>query len=138
MNIATMLRDVLTALVHRPVTQNYPFERQPPPARLRGMIVFDPEECIGCGLCTRDCPSDAIELFVIDRKAKRFVLHYRVDRCLFCAQCVTSCPHSGLSMSHDLWELAALCKDPFDVYYGPEADVKAVVTGTAEPDNEAC
>jgi formate hydrogenlyase subunit 6/NADH:ubiquinone oxidoreductase subunit I len=138
MNIATMLRDVLTSLVHAPVTENYPFERQPVPARLRGMVVFDPEQCIGCGLCTRDCPSGAIELFVLDRKAKRFVMHYRVDRCLFCAQCVNSCPRTGLSMSHDRWELAALCKEPFDIYYGADQDVQQVLAGSAEPDGEAC
>jgi formate hydrogenlyase subunit 6/NADH:ubiquinone oxidoreductase subunit I len=138
MNIATMLNDVLTALVHRPVTEKYPFERQPVPARLRGMVVFDPEGCIGCGLCTRDCPSDAIELFVLDRKAKRFVMHYQVDRCLFCAQCVNSCPRTGLSMSNDRWELAALCKEPFDTYYGHDDDVKAVLAGEGAADNEAC
>ncbi|MEJ2210534.1 MAG: 4Fe-4S dicluster domain-containing protein [Anaerolineae bacterium] len=138
MNIATMLRDVLTSLVHRPVTERYPFERQPVPARLRGKIVFDPEKCTGCGLCTRDCPSDALELFVLDRKAKRFVMHYRIDRCLFCSQCVNSCPRSSLSMSNEPWELAALCRKPFDAYYGQDEDVETVLSDGAPVDHEAC
>ncbi len=138
MNIATMLRDVLTSLVLPPVTEKYPFERQPVPARLRGMVVFDREECAGCGLCTKDCPSQALELFVLDRKAKRFVMHYRVDRCLFCAQCVNSCPRNGLSMSNERWELAALGKESFDVYYGEDEDVESVRSGQSEPDDKAC
>jgi formate hydrogenlyase subunit 6/NADH:ubiquinone oxidoreductase subunit I len=138
MTIGTMLRDVLTSLVRRPVTEKYPFERQPVPDRLRGMVVFDPEGCIGCDLCTRDCPSDAIELSVLDRKAKRFVMHYQIDRCLFCAQCVSSCPRTGLSMSNERWELAALCREPFDIYYGRDEDVKDVRDGGAPADHDAC
>jgi formate hydrogenlyase subunit 6/NADH:ubiquinone oxidoreductase subunit I len=137
MNIAAMLKDVLTSLVHRPVTEKYPFEQQPVPARLRGMVVFDPAQCTGCGLCTRDCPSEAIELFVLDRKERRCVMHYRVDRCLFCAQCVNSCPRNGLSMSNK-WELAALCREPFEIYYGEDADVQALLASHVEPDNESC
>ncbi len=136
MNFATMLKDVLTSLVHPPVTEKYPFERQPVPARLRGMLTWDPEKCTGCELCTRDCPAEAIELYILDRKAKRFVLHYRVDRCLFCAQCVNSCARGALSMSNEQWELAALCKEPFDIHYGEDADVKAVLAGLVEPEDQ--
>jgi formate hydrogenlyase subunit 6/NADH:ubiquinone oxidoreductase subunit I len=137
MNIGTMLKDVLTSLVQRPVTEKYPFERRPVPARLRGMVTWDRQKCIGCGLCSRDCPAKAIELHVLDRKAKRFVMHYRVGRCLFCAQCVQSCPSGALSMSNQRWELAALCKEPFDVYYGEDADVKAVMANLPGPDDPA-
>jgi formate hydrogenlyase subunit 6/NADH:ubiquinone oxidoreductase subunit I len=136
MSIGTMLKDVLTSLVRAPVTEKYPFERQPVPARLRGMVTWDPEKCTGCELCTKDCPAEAIELLVLDRKARRYVMHYRVDRCLFCAQCVKSCPQGALSMSSERWELAALCKDPFDITYGDDADVKAVLAGRTEPDDQ--
>ena len=136
MNIAGMLQDVLRALVHAPATERYPFERQPVPPSLRGMVVWDPAKCIGCGLCTRDCPAEALELHILDRKAKRFVMRYRVDRCLFCAQCVNSCPRGALSMSNERWELAAMCKEPFDIYYGAETDVKEVLAGIAEPGDQ--
>jgi formate hydrogenlyase subunit 6/NADH:ubiquinone oxidoreductase subunit I len=137
MTIATMLKDVLTSLVRPPVTEKYPFERQPVPERLRGKVLYDPENCTGCGLCTKDCPAGALELFVLDRKAKRFVMRYQVDRCLFCSQCVSSCPRGSLAMSHDQWELAALCREPFDVYYGADADVRAVLAESAGPDDDA-
>jgi formate hydrogenlyase subunit 6/NADH:ubiquinone oxidoreductase subunit I len=135
MTIATMLKDVLAALVRPPVTEKYPFERQPVPDRLRGKVTWDREKCTGCGLCTRDCPAEALEITVLDRKEKRFVMHYQVDRCLFCSQCVSSCPRDALSMSHEEWELAALSKEPFDVYYGMDADIQAVLAEST-PDDE--
>jgi formate hydrogenlyase subunit 6/NADH:ubiquinone oxidoreductase subunit I len=136
MNIALMLRDVLTSLVHRPVTERYPFERRPVPSRLRGKVLWNAAKCIGCGLCVRDCPAEALELHVLDKKAKRFVMRYRVDRCLFCAQCTNTCPRGALSLSNQEWELAALSKEPFDVYYGEDADVKAVLAGATGPDDQ--
>jgi formate hydrogenlyase subunit 6/NADH:ubiquinone oxidoreductase subunit I len=137
MNIATMLKDVLTSLVQRPVTEKYPFERRPVPKRLRGMVTWDRQKCIGCGLCNRDCPSGAIKVHVLDRKAKRFVAHYQLGRCLFCAQCVQSCPTGALALSNERWELASLCKAPFDLYYGEDADVQTVLAGRTEQGDPA-
>jgi formate hydrogenlyase subunit 6/NADH:ubiquinone oxidoreductase subunit I len=130
-----MLRDVLTSLVRHPVTERYPFERQSAPSRLRGKVIWDADKCIGCGLCVKNCPAEALELTILDRKAKRFVMRYHVDRCLFCAQCAYSCPRGALSLSNQEWELAALSKEPFDVYYGEDADVQAVLAGTTGSEN---
>jgi formate hydrogenlyase subunit 6/NADH:ubiquinone oxidoreductase subunit I len=126
-----MLKDVLTSLVQPPVTERYPFERPRVPTRLRGLLTWDREKCVGCGLCVRVCPAEAIELTVIDKKEKRFVQHYYLDRCLLCAQCVYSCPTSALAMSNEKWELAALKKEQFDVYYGEHADVQAAMASHA-------
>ena len=136
MTIGGMLRDVLTSLVHHPVTERYPFERQPVPSRLRGEVLWDAAKCIGCGLCVKNCPAEALQLYVLDRKAKRFVMRYHVDRCLFCAQCANTCPRGALSLSDQQWELAALSKEPFDVYWGEDADVQAVLAGTAVSDGQ--
>jgi formate hydrogenlyase subunit 6/NADH:ubiquinone oxidoreductase subunit I len=122
--VAAMLNDVLTSLFKRPVTEKYPFEKLPTPDRLRGKLTWNPEKCTGCALCNKDCPSDAIELITIDKKAKRFVMKYHVDRCTYCAQCVQNCRFECLNMSPEQWELAALTKEPFTVYYGKEEDVQ--------------
>jgi formate hydrogenlyase subunit 6/NADH:ubiquinone oxidoreductase subunit I len=136
MKIGTMLRDVSTSLFRKPVTERYPFERRAAPNRLRGKLEWDPEKCIGCGLCVTDCPANALELIVLDKKEKQFVLVYHMDRCTFCAQCVQSCRHECLAMLADEWELAALNKDAFKLLFGEEANVARVLAGTALPDDE--
>ena len=125
--IAAMLNDIVASLFKRPVTERYPFERYPAPARLRGKLMWNPEKCTGCALCNKDCPSNAIELIVIDKKAKRFVMEYHADRCTYCAQCVQNCRFECLGMSPEQWELAALSKEPFTVYYGKDEDVQAIL-----------
>ena len=66
------------------------------PPGFRGKIVYDREKCIGCRLCTKVCPSDAIE-YIEDKKKIRIY----VNRCTFCAQCTDACPVNALSMSKE-------------------------------------
>jgi formate hydrogenlyase subunit 6/NADH:ubiquinone oxidoreductase subunit I len=125
MRIGVMLGDVMHSLVRRPITERYPFERHPTPERLRGALNFQPEKCSGCGICGKDCPANAIELITLDKKNKKFVIRYHVDRCTFCAQCVKSCNYKCLSMSSEQWELAALGREAFTVCYGNEVEVRS-------------
>ncbi len=126
MRLGAMLGDIGRSLFKKPVTEMYPFERKPAPERLRGKLLFDPDKCTGCKICVRDCPANALELIVIDKAAKRFVLRFHSDRCTFCAQCVFSCNFDTLSLSHEAWELAALSKEPFAVACGRPEDVAAM------------
>lgn len=134
MKIGTMLGDVWQSLWQKPVTQKYPFERIEAPERLRGKLVWDPEKCTGCNLCSKDCPADAIEIITIDKKAKRFVMQYHMDRCTYCAQCVESCRFSCIDMSDEQWELAATSKTPFEVSYGRDEDLAEALAKFAGAD----
>ncbi len=73
-----------------------------------------------------------LELIVLDKVKKQFVLRYHNDRCTYCAQCVQNCRFECLSMSHEQWELAALTKQPFTVYYGKEEDVQSILARFAD------
>jgi formate hydrogenlyase subunit 6/NADH:ubiquinone oxidoreductase subunit I len=132
MKLGTMLSDVVTSLFKRPATEFYPFERRETTAHLRGQLAWAQESCTGCKLCEMDCPAQALHFDIIDRKAKRFVMTYRVDSCIFCTQCVISCKPGALSMPPDHWELAALEKFPFIIHYGDPADVEYVLAGMPE------
>ncbi len=129
MRIGAMLGDITRSLFKKPVTELYPFIKKGAPERLRGKLLFDASKCTGCKICVRDCPANAIELHVIDKAAKRFVLRFYSDRCTFCAQCVHSCNFGAIDLSHEEWELAALSKEPFVVPCGRPEDVAALGDG---------
>jgi formate hydrogenlyase subunit 6/NADH:ubiquinone oxidoreductase subunit I len=136
MSVGAMLSDIVSSLFKKPVTQLYPFERTTSTNNLRGKLYYDPEKCTGCQLCVKDCPADAIELIVVDKVNKRFVMRYHIDRCTFCNQCVQSCRFKCLNLSDEDWELAALKKEPFTVYYGKDEDVKGLLERAARPGAE--
>jgi len=131
MTIGAMLGDILESLFKKPVTERYPFERKPAPERLRGKLYWEPEKCSGCQLCVKDCPADAIELIVLDKVAKRFVMRYNPARCTYCGQCVDNCRFDCLGLSSEEWELAALNRDAFEVFYGKEEDIETLLAQTA-------
>ncbi|MDO9085506.1 MAG: 4Fe-4S dicluster domain-containing protein [Anaerolineaceae bacterium] len=133
MTIGVLFGDLLKSLFKKPATQNYPYSKIKAPERLRGKLVYDPEKCIGCMLCIKDCPSNAIELITVDKINKRFVLRYHPDKCVFCAQCVENCRFKCLSMSNSLWEMASTSKEAFEVYYGREEDIAILLERAAQP-----
>jgi formate hydrogenlyase subunit 6/NADH:ubiquinone oxidoreductase subunit I len=66
------------------------------PEKFRGKILLDRDKCIGCKLCIKVCPSQAIE-FIPDKKKIRI----HIDHCIFCSQCNDICPVNCLSMSDE-------------------------------------
>jgi formate hydrogenlyase subunit 6/NADH:ubiquinone oxidoreductase subunit I len=122
--IGMMVSDVVRSFFQKPVTRQYPFERKEAPEAFRGKLICNLSKCTGCQLCVRECTANAIELIVIDKASKRFVMRFHSDRCTYCAQCVVNCKFKCLELSNTDWELAALSKGPFTVYYGQDSDIE--------------
>ncbi len=132
MKIGAMFKDVASSLFKKPATRLYPYVKKETPNKLRGALVWNPEKCTGCMLCIKDCPAEAIELIVLDKANKRFVMRYNADKCVYCSQCVVNCRFDCLSMSGDQWELASVSKEPFEVYYGRDEDVQFLLEQAAK------
>ncbi len=106
----------LRHLFKQPDTIAYPAGELDIDARYRGRICYDSTNCIGCNLCVRDCPANAIAIRNVgDRENKKFVCEIDLGHCIFCAQCVDSCRKGCLRTTPDI-ELAVLRKSDLKVH----------------------
>jgi NAD(P)H-quinone oxidoreductase subunit I len=118
MSSLPMIPELLRQLFRTPATNKFPAKYLPPsvtkylekvgkgeatlnppipiPPKFRGKISYDRDGCIGCGLCVRICPANAIELI---KETKR--IRIWVDQCIFCSQCTDICPKGGLRMTEE-------------------------------------
>lgn len=85
---------LLSNMVHKPATRNYPAEPHQFMERTRGHVEFDDSNCILCNICGKKCPTEAIHV----DKAKREMTINRM-LCVQCSYCVDSCPKKCLSMA---------------------------------------
>jgi len=104
--LSPILREVLSQIFRKPATQKYPEVKPDVPDDFRGKQIFDLDLCIGCGLCSRDCPAKAIEMVEVEGKKKPL---FHLDLCIFCYQCAESCPRRAIKTSR-VFELASTNK----------------------------
>lgn len=122
--------------------------------RYRGFHQNDWEKCLGCGTCSKICPTNAIEMVVIDSleekegyKNERPGFDY--GRCSFCAICVDVCPSDSLNMSREYLHLSTdtdsfyfipdstgLHKDSFDSGYKRDEDSELLDLGRYEMEHQ--
>ncbi len=102
------------AQIFRPkFTIQYPENKFTPPDSFRGRPVLveenGTERCVACGLCSRVCPSLAIEVQAAETKdeKERYPEKFEINmlRCIFCGFCEEVCPEEAIIMSKE-YELA--------------------------------
>lgn len=91
-------------------TRQYPEEKWTPPSSFRGrpvLVMNDDgfERCVACGLCSRVCPSLAIEVQAAEteRDKERYPVKFEINmiRCIFCGFCEEVCPEEAIVMSDE-------------------------------------
>jgi formate hydrogenlyase subunit 6/NADH:ubiquinone oxidoreductase subunit I len=113
-----MIIEALRQLFSRPATLRYPSVGARVPPRFRGKIIYHTELCVGCRLCVKDCPSEAIQINKLEDGSWEAV--FDLDRCIFCAQCVASCNKDALEVSPE-FELATMDKAALRVRFNAGA-----------------
>jgi NADH-quinone oxidoreductase chain I len=93
--------------VSKRATYPYPDKPLPIQKRSRGMLSLDLNDCIGCELCFKICPSDAIRMQKVDFKEAGFHTNARSEapaidfnKCIFCGLCSEICPPKVLHHTH--------------------------------------
>jgi formate hydrogenlyase subunit 6/NADH:ubiquinone oxidoreductase subunit I len=87
------LTEALKAAAEGKIKLNDPVQT---PEGFRGRIAYDRKACIGCKMCIKVCPANAIESLDEEKKVQ-----FHMDRCCFCAQCTEICPVSCIWMTHE-------------------------------------
>lgn len=89
-----VLKKALKNLFRNPITTRYPKATFPPPDGFRGKPKVYRKKCIGCGFCTRECPTEAIKL-------KRCKAEIDLRKCIFCGVCQDVCPFDAIKLGKD-------------------------------------
>lgn len=55
-------------------------------------IEINHDQCIGCGMCIKDCPTNNLEL--VNKKAE-----VKTQGCIMCGHCVAVCPKAAVSIT---------------------------------------
>ncbi len=107
------MRLTISHIFQPKVTTHYPEEKFNPPPSFRGRPVLveenGVERCVACGLCSRVCPSLAIEVQAAETELEkeRYPVKFEINmvRCIFCGFCEEVCPEEAIVMSQE-YELA--------------------------------
>ena len=117
----TMVPLMLGMFVKKADTILYPAKKATVTDRFRGMLAFDENLCVGCKLCEKVCPTDAIKIEKLEKTDKneeteknRFSAVVQLDKCIFCGQCVDTCRKNALRNTSD-FELACGDKNALTV-----------------------
>jgi NADH-quinone oxidoreductase subunit I len=104
----------LKALLRKPVTVMWPYEKEELAPRARGVIALSTDNCTSCMLCSRECPDWCIYIeahkveMPTDKPGGRVRTKNVLDRfdidyglCMYCGICVEVCPFDALFWSPD-------------------------------------
>ncbi|MCD6380818.1 MAG: NADH-quinone oxidoreductase subunit D [Candidatus Odinarchaeota archaeon] len=94
------IKEGIKNLTHKAITFNFPPSGNLT-KRFRGRHIFYPDKCIGCQLCAKICPNNAITMVDRERDGKK-VKFPQIDyeKCCFCGLCVDICPKQALRFTN--------------------------------------
>ena len=131
-------------MLSKPVTFQYPEQKRVMPDRYRGRHFLNRDEdgkerCIGCSLCSINCPVGCIHVVSAENdpnnpvsKGERYAEVYEINllRCIYCGYCEEACPVDAVVL-REHYELADYDRKTYiatkgDLLVYPEPNVFSV------------
>lgn len=122
---------VLSAMLRKPVTVQYPTEKRELPERTRGFPVLlwdrnvDEPFCTGCHACELACPTECMTVILKDNpkfqtgesKRRKIVDKFFIDygRCMRCNICVEVCNFEAIALDNTWQSIEASRYDRGDL-----------------------
>ena len=78
---------------------------------VNGIAKVDPTKCIGCGMCTRECPNhlfklikDTTRVIVVCSNHEKGAITRKActNGCIACGKCEKTCPHDAIHVVDNL------------------------------------
>lgn len=96
------IKDAFKNLFKPPVTEKYPFVKIQTPEHFRGKIKYNPDTCLGCGMCIRVCSPGAITKTVENVEGgQKITMHFNLGSCTFCQMCADFCPRKSIELTQE-------------------------------------
>lgn len=88
-------KTIMGSIGKKPATLMYPVVPREWEERTRGSVSLEGDKCIACGMCSRACPTNAIE---VDKAGGKWIIQRM--QCIQCSACVDCCPKKCLTMEN--------------------------------------
>jgi len=92
-----ILPRALRSLFSKPFTRRFPKVKPPLPETFRGKHLYSKEKCIGCQICVKNCPTNAITFIPKTKKVE-----FNLMRCIFCGLCEDVCPVKAIEFGNEI------------------------------------
>ncbi len=127
-------------LFSKPSCAMYPAVESIAAPNYRGRIQYDPDKCLGCGMCTRVCAGQAITMEKEEvEEGTKITLTFNLGSCTFCGHCAEFCSTKSIKLTQDYHMIAT--KEEDLLVTGSHVKVKkAAAAASSKPkqDPEKC
>jgi formate hydrogenlyase subunit 6/NADH:ubiquinone oxidoreductase subunit I len=96
------IKEAIKNVFQSPVTNKYPHVKPEVPKDYRGKLKFNPDLCVGCGMCMRVCSPSSITKDVKNiEDAQEITLNFDMTSCTFCKMCADFCAKKAIDFTQE-------------------------------------